>query len=105
MAFILLAWPISAQTSAGRITGAIHDTSGAVVPGAKIAAHNTETGIVYPSTSNHEGVYVLYPLPPGAYFVTVDSTGFRSERIDNIQVDLEAVLNRDVQLQGAAAQQ
>ena len=67
---LLVAAFMEAQTSAGRVTGAIHDGSGAVVPGTKIAAHSTETGILYPSVSNAEGRYVLYPLPPGTYSIT-----------------------------------
>jgi len=102
-ALILLTWPVLAQTSAGRITGAIHDGSGAVVPNARISARNPDTGIAYPAVSNAEGVYVLYPLPPGVYSIAVDSPGFRPERIDNVQVDVEAVLNRDIQLEVAAA--
>ena len=104
VSLVLIANVLNAQTSAGRISGAIRDSSGAVVPGAKIAAHNSETGIVYPAVTNGEGMYVLYPLPPGTYFITVDSSGFRSERIDNIRVDVQAILDRDIRLEVAAAE-
>jgi hypothetical protein len=88
----LLAVRLAAQTSAGRITGSITDSSGGVIPNATVTAKNSETGIVTPATSNHEGIYVLYPLPPGTYSVTVETPGFRSERIDGIIVDLVRIV-------------
>src|SRR5271165_2843767 len=97
---ILCLLPVArAQTSAGRITGVIMDASGAVIPHATVTAKNTETGIATPTSSNGEGLYVLYPLPPGNYTISIDATGFRSERIEGVTVDLEAVLSRDVHME------
>ena len=94
-----------AQTSAGRVTGIVTDSSGAVVPHAALAALNTETGIVTSATTNGEGLYVLYPLPPGTYTISFEANGFRTEKIEGVIVDLEAVLSRDVRLEVKAAQQ
>jgi hypothetical protein len=102
---LLLSLPLAlGQTSAGRITGIIRDASGAVIPNATVSARNSETGIVTPAASNGEGLYVLYPLPPGTYAISVDAPGFRAERIEGVMVDLEAVLSRDVRLEVMAAQ-
>src|ERR1035438_2649070 len=102
---LILAVPVAfSQTSAGRITGVIRDTSGAVIPNATVSARNSETGIVTPAASNGEGLYVLYPLPPGPYAISVEAPGFRAERIEGVIVDLEAVLSRDVKLEVMAAQ-
>src|SRR5271165_5034552 len=102
---ILCLLPVArAQTSAGRITGVIMDSSGAVIPNATVSAKNSETGIVTPAASNGEGLYVLYPLPPGTYAISVEAQGFRAERIEGVIVDLEAVLSHDVKLEVAAAQ-
>ena len=102
---VLLAAQLYGQTSAGRITGAILDSSGAVIPNAKVAAHNTETGVDYPTTSNAEGAYVLYPLPLGVYNITAEAPGFRAQRIESVQVDVGAVLSRDIRLEVAATKQ
>ena len=80
------------------------DSSGAVIPNATVSARNTETGVVTPASSNTEGLYVLYPLTPGAYTISIEAAGFRSERIEGVTVDLEAVLSRDVHLEVMAAQ-
>jgi hypothetical protein len=93
-----------AQTSAGRITGVITDVSGAVIPRATVTAQNSETGIVTPTASNAEGLYVLYPLAPGTYTISVEAAGFRTEKIEGVVVDLEAVLSRDVHMEVMAAQ-
>ncbi len=101
---LTLPFSLHAQTSAGRVTGIIRDASGAVIPHAIVTAKNSETGIVSGAASNAEGLYVLYPLPPGTYAISVEATGFRTERIEGVIVDLEAVLSRDVNLQVMAAQ-
>ena len=96
--------PAVAQTSAGRITGVVSDSSGGVIPHATVTAKNTETGIVTRTASNGEGLYVLYPLPPGTYAISFEAPGFRTEKIEGVIVDLEAVLSRDVRLEVMAAQ-
>ncbi len=93
------------QTSAGRITGSVLDSSGAMVPNAKIVARNSDTGVEYPSASNGEGSYMLYPLPPGIYTVTVEASGFRTDRIEGVQVEVGSILRRDVRLEVAATRQ
>jgi hypothetical protein len=57
-----LASPSLAQTTSGRIWGTVQDHSGAVIPGVKITATNTETGAQRSTTSNREGQYIVYPV-------------------------------------------
>src|SRR5262249_15768169 len=45
--------------------------------GAKIAAVNTNTNFRYQTTTNSSGDYYLTNLPPGAYHLEVEKTGFR----------------------------
>src|SRR5262249_6340605 len=97
-ALLLAAAAVFAQNDSGRISGAILDSTGAIVIGATVTALNTETGIEHAAASSREGDYVLYPLPPGVYTLSVFAPGFRGERIDGIRVDVAAVLIRDVRL-------
>lgn len=99
---VVQAW---GQTPAGRITGVITDSSGAVVSGARVVARNNETGIEHAVVSNTEGNYLLYPLAPGIYTVSAESAGFRTGRLDDLRVDIAAVLTRNVRLEVAALQQ
>ena len=103
---VIIAEQAYGQASAGRVSGVVSDSSGAVIPGAKITASNVETGIDQSVPSNAEGSYVLYPLPPGTYNVTAQAKGFRSERLERIQVDVAAILSYDFRLKvGEMSQQ
>lgn len=70
--------PLSSQGQAdtSSIFGTITDPTGAVIPGAKITAHNTATGVDYPTTSSSDGGYRITQLPPGSYVLMVKSKGF-----------------------------
>ncbi len=103
---VLLLSPLSfAQTTAGRMVGSILDRTGARVPGARVAARNLETGVERTAESNHEGQYLLYPLPPGVYEVTAGATGFRTEKLDAIRIDVAATVMRNITLEVGEVQQ
>src|SRR6266850_2241573 len=70
---------VFAQTaSTAQITGTVTDPSGAVLPGAEVAATQTDTGISRNAISNETGTYVLPNLPVGPYRLEVSLPGFRS---------------------------
>lgn len=101
----LLVGALHAQTTSGRVAGTVTDASGAVVVGAKVTARNVETGTERVSTSNAEGLYVLFPLPPGVYQITVQAPGFRTEKLEDLRIDVGAVLTRNVKLEVGAVEQ
>ena len=86
---------VSAQTqSTGDITGVVTDASGAVVPGAKIVLKDNAKGNTQDSTTNKDGSYRFYLLPPGSYTVTVTATGFSSQsRAADVNVGQIATLS------------
>ena len=61
-----------------QISGTVHDTSGAVVPGVEVAATQTSTGFKRSAITDENGVYVLPNLPIGPYRLEVAKTGFRT---------------------------
>jgi hypothetical protein len=69
--------PARAQEFRATIVGRVTDTSGAVVPGARVSATNTQTGIVTRTVTTDTGDYVLPNLPPGPYRLEVEHTGFK----------------------------
>lgn len=73
------ALPLAAQYNAG-FQGVVTDTSGGVVPGVKVAAHNTASGISYTATSNAAGVYHITSIPPGTYTLTAEKEGFETAK-------------------------
>ena len=65
-----------AQGTTASVSGTVSDPSGAVVPGAKITATNTATGLTYLATTDGAGLYRIPQLPPGSYTLQVSSSGF-----------------------------
>jgi len=77
---------------AGSITGTVTDPSGAVVQNADVTAVNTATSTKTVRSTTSSGYYVLSPLDPGTYSVTVTARGFKTLTQDQIVVDaLQAV--------------
>jgi len=69
----------------GSIDGIVTDSTGAVVAGATVMATNTATNVATSQTTSSAGTYVLSPLTPGHYTVTITATGFKiftQERVD-----------------------
>ena len=58
------------------ISGTVSDPTGAVIPGAAVTAHNTDTGIDSTTQSNAQGFYNFPALPTGKYEVRIKATGF-----------------------------
>ena len=77
-----------AQTVTGTIIGEVTDPSGAVVSGAQVVAHNIDTGVDSPTTTNAAGFYRIQFLPIGRYDVTVEATGFNKETIPTFSLEV-----------------
>jgi hypothetical protein len=75
-----------AQQTMGDIVGAVTDTSGAAVPGAKVVAKNTGTQIERTTTTSANGDFVFNLLQAGTYEVTVTAKGFESFKTSSIQL-------------------
>ena len=67
------------QVTTAAIHGTITDPSAAVIPGAKVEALNTATGISTETASNKNGYFIFPELQVGGpYTVTVSASGFES---------------------------
>jgi len=69
---------VSAQVSTSSITGAVTDSSGAMVVNAKIEAKNDDNGVVFEQHTTGAGTYTFSSLTPGSYSITVTMAGFRT---------------------------
>jgi hypothetical protein len=87
---------------AGSIQGVITDASGAVVPGATVTAANVATGVKTERQTTGAGLYVLTPLPPGEYKITVSATGFRQLEQEKVIVDALSTVGLNLALQVGA---
>src|SRR5689334_17665449 len=72
-------------TGAATIVGTVTDTTGAVVPAAKVTVVNTETNFEFAGLTNQDGYYYVPYLRPGVYKVTIEAPGFKRYVRDGIE--------------------
>ena len=82
----------------GSILGVVHDSSGAVVAGAKIVATNVQTNFKQETVSSGDGAFRILALPAGIYKLTATAAGFRTFNETNIEVKVNDQLRYDVTL-------
>src|SRR5438874_3878444 len=74
----LAATPAAAQTTgAATLVGTVTDSTGAVLPGAKVSVVNIETSFRSETQTGPEGSYYVPYLNPGNYRINVEAAGFR----------------------------
>src|SRR5262249_29486265 len=88
-----------AQADRGTIRGSVSDPSGAVIPGASVAALNVQTGIRTATTSTSAGSYNIPNLPPGVYSLEIEQTGFKKLIRPDVRVNAGMVVALDVALE------
>jgi hypothetical protein len=97
MALLLAAAaPMIAQVTSGTILGSVQDTSGALIPGAKVTAVATGIGVTRTVTSSSNGTFSLSNLPASTYTVTVSATGFETNTKSGVILSSADNLNSGV---------
>jgi len=84
------------------IFGTITDSTGAVVPGARVVVRNVQTGLERETRTNEAGGYVVSQLPVGVYTVTAEAAGFKSGVQENIRVQVDENRRVDFRLEVGA---
>jgi hypothetical protein len=77
-----------AQLYTGSIAGTVKDPSGAFLANAQIKATDAEKGFAFSATSDSSGRYVIRELPPSNYVVSASASGFKTQRQDNVRIDV-----------------
>src|SRR6266536_861686 len=75
-----------AQRDLSTISGTVTDTSGGVVPNAKVTITEQATGLVYETVTNAAGEFVRPALKPSVYMVTISAAGFRQSQQKDIPI-------------------
>ncbi|MBI5282171.1 MAG: TonB-dependent receptor [Candidatus Solibacter usitatus] len=63
------------QTAVSTVSGTVRDTTGAVIPGAKLALRNTATNVKFETSTNDAGLYVFPGIISGDYQLAAESPG------------------------------
>lgn len=87
-----------AQQTNATIVGNVTDASGAVVVGATVKATNNLTNTVRSTVTDGSGQYTIPSLPPGSYALSVEMTGFQSQRIDSLVLDASQTARQDFKI-------
>src|SRR5258705_4397965 len=87
-----------AQFKAG-IQGTVTDSSGGLIPDAKITLVNTETTKTQETTTSADGFYRLSGLAPAKYKLTIEKAGYKQKVFDDVVVNAEATQGLDVSLE------
>ncbi|MBI4462626.1 MAG: carboxypeptidase regulatory-like domain-containing protein, partial [Acidobacteria bacterium] len=90
-----LSW---AQTFTGTFVGTVNDSTGAVLPGAKLTVTNLDTALERTATSDSTGGYVVPLLPAGEYKITVEISGFKRALRERVSLQVNQELRVDFTL-------
>lgn len=100
-----LAGSATAQTVRGAIAGNITDSTGAVIPNAKIVATNTQTGATLNTISSSVGSYNFPSVPLGTYDIKATAPGFAQATYTGALVQIQSTTTINITLQpGTTAQ-
>ena len=96
----LLSIPHSALSQAvnGTLLGTVTDSSGAVVPNAKVAIVLVGQSVEHTAITNESGNFTEPDLPSGTYTVTVEAKGFKKETRQNITLLTNTTMRVDINL-------
>ncbi|HEV2489407.1 MAG TPA: carboxypeptidase regulatory-like domain-containing protein [Candidatus Acidoferrales bacterium] len=89
--------PSFAQDTAS-LTGTVKDSSGALVPNARVTATNSAVGVTNTTVTNSAGAYLLAGLPPGSYDISVTSPGFKTYQVTGVVLRVSQNARVDVSL-------
>jgi hypothetical protein len=86
---LLVCLPRLAVAQTAAISGTVTDTTAAVVPQAKVTAHNLATNVSRSTATDGSGSYRIASLVPGIYDVLVERSGFKTVEIPawNLRLD------------------
>jgi outer membrane receptor protein involved in Fe transport len=104
--FLLILFPLLStlafgQVDTGSISGTVRDSSGAVVPGAKVSARNIATSTERTADTDSTGGYKIPGLTPGIYDVAIAKSGFADYNV-RAQVTVGGFVTVNAQLSVSA---
>ncbi|HEX4748711.1 MAG TPA: carboxypeptidase regulatory-like domain-containing protein [Bryobacteraceae bacterium] len=101
----LFCWAAFAQSGRGTISGTVHDSTGAVIPDAKVTVTNMATNETTEQTTGASGDYTVPDVPVGSYLVRVQKQGFSVAEVRAVTVNASNTARVDISLQIGQARQ
>jgi len=99
LAAVIFTSALFAQGERATVTGAVTDSTGAIIVGAQVSIRNTSTNVILKTTTNAAGVYYLPSLNPGPYELRIEQTGFRPSVVSDIRLTTGLTATFDLMLE------
>ncbi|MGH9845867.1 MAG: carboxypeptidase regulatory-like domain-containing protein, partial [Blastocatellia bacterium] len=99
---LLMPGRLLGQTTFATITGAVTDSSGAVIPGAEVTATHVATNITTRTQANDSGIYTIAQLKEGEYVVRASSAGFKEFVAGKLLLEARDYRRLDIRLEPGA---
>jgi hypothetical protein len=90
---------VSAQTATATLSGVVRDAQGAAIPNATVTATDMGTGQSRQTSSGATGDYVIANLPVATYKVEASSSGFKTEVLQSVTLQVNQTAQLDINLQ------
>jgi len=90
---------LAAQVDHASLNGTVTDSSGAVVPGAKVEAVSSATGFRHTTITSAGGTCNIPGLAIGAYTVTFSEEGFKSAEFKAVELAVGQIRTLDARLE------
>src|SRR5580658_210092 len=88
-----------AQTPTAVINGQVVDSTGAVVPDARVAVVNQDTNVLSQKNTGADGTFTIINLLPGNYVLTVEKGGFKKAALPVFKLDVNQNLTERIVLE------
>jgi hypothetical protein len=98
VAVVLFAAALPAQFVRGTILGNVTDDTGASMPSAEVTLTNIGTNETRTLTTDSSGSYVFPALLPGRYGLQVKRSGFKTQSVSDITLEVNQTARVDVKL-------
>lgn len=89
----------AAQQDMARLEGTINDQQGAAIPGATVTISSAELAVERTVTTSGDGTYSIPQLRPGVYAVAVTRDGFKTSKVENLELGVGQTRTFDVHLE------
>ncbi len=94
-----LTLPMFSQTTNATLVGEVTDAQGGAIPNATVTVKSKATGVARTVDTNGAGQYRVFPLSPGAYDVSVGSSGFKTQVQSNVTLEIASNVKVDFHLE------
>lgn len=87
------------QATTGSVSGTVHDSTGAVVPGASVTITDLGKGTKKALHTDAVGAYAFPSLIPGTYSIAVEKAGFKRSVQSSFPLDIDQKADLDFSLE------